>query len=106
MMVGGDPSCRLEIVSRVGCKWCERLKAWLGGQPAGLVEWHESAVLDPEAPGYAQSRDALLDRAGREQYTFPFVFDVTTGRLVGGHDATIALVEAAKVLDAMDEGGF
>lgn len=101
------PLLRLEIVSRVGCKWCERLKAWLGREEvAGLVEWRESAVLDPEAHGYAEARDALLDRAGREQSTFPFVFDEATGRLVGGHDATIALVEATRVMESIDEGGF
>lgn len=105
-MAAPAPPLRLEVVSRAGCLWCDRLKAFLSQQDGGLVEWTESAVLDPSAPGYGPLRDAVLDRARRAQSTFPFVFDAATGRLVGGHDATVALVEASRVLAAVDEGGF
>jgi hypothetical protein len=111
-MSASAAAIQLEVVSRVGCKWCDRLKAWLRRHQAGAanesvpVVWHESAVLDPQAAGYAEQRDALLERAAHAQSTFPFVFNTTTGRLVGGHDATLATIEAAKVLAAMDEGGF
>jgi hypothetical protein len=83
---------RLEIVSRVGCVWCERLKARLQRLEGGMVEWFESACLDPAAEDYAAQRDALLARAGGRQATYPFVFDAATGALVGGHDATLELV--------------
>jgi len=96
---------RLEVVSRVGCVWCERLKARLAALPADDVEWFESACLDPASPDYAAQRDALLARAssgGAEQRTFPFVFDAASGRLIGGHDATVELIALRSVEESCD----
>lgn len=107
----GAPALHLEVVSRVGCRWCDRLKAYLSAQDPRLVQWSQSAVLDPAAQDYPAMRARLLDRAaGAEsrsfaQSTFPFVFDARTGKLVGGHDATVALVEATKTVAHLDEDG-
>lgn len=94
------PTLRLEIVSRVGCVWCERLKARL--KRCEGVEWFESACLDPASDDYAAQREALLARAGGRQATYPFVFDAASGALIGGHDATLELV----ALQASPEADF
>lgn len=86
------PLLRLEVVSKVGCVWCVRLKEWLGA--AGDVEWFESACLDPEhGELYASQRQTLLARGGGNHTTFPFVFDADSGGLVGGYEATREYVE-------------
>lgn len=84
----GPAIVRLEVVSRVGCVWCDRLKDRLATL-RGEVTWFESACLDPAADGYAARRDELLARALGRQRTFPFVFDADSGTLIGGYEATM-----------------
>jgi glutaredoxin len=85
------PVVRLEIVSKVGCVWCERLKARLRDMPD--VEWFESAELDPACEErYAAQRATLLARSQNRHSTFPFVFDADSGELVGGHDAALEYI--------------
>jgi glutaredoxin len=86
------PLLRLEVVSKVGCVWCDRLKAELANMTD--VEWFESACLDPATQDvYNAQREALLARCEQKQTTFPFVFDADSGALIGGHDATLDYIE-------------
>jgi len=85
------PIVRLEIVSKVGCVWCERLKEKL--KEMRDVEWFESALLDPTCEEqYAAQRATLLTRTGHRHGTFPFVFDADSGALIGGNDSTLEYI--------------
>jgi len=104
MTSAASPIVRLEIVSKIGCTWCDRLKARL--QEMGDVEWFESARLDPMCEEqYAAQRATLLARTGHQHSTFPFVFDADSGALVGGHDATLEYIAMHRLvrLGAEDE---
>jgi glutaredoxin len=96
------PLVRLEVVSRVGCVWCDRLEGKL--RAAGPeVQWTESARLDPTQHDYAAKRDALLARAGGSHKTFPFVFDADSGAFVGGHDAALEYIALRKACAFSEE---
>lgn len=87
----------IEIFSKDGCKWCDRLKEHLHSQSITFAE----VKMDPSLESYSDERDALIARAGGEHRTFPFVF--VNGDFVGGHDAMMAFLEKRSASVVFDE---
>ena len=98
-----SPSFRLHIVSKVGCIWCERLKEELAEAGEGVAVVEQEQVLDPKLDDYVARRDEVLERAGWKQNTFPFVFDASTGALIGGYTETMQAVRLSLDMDADEE---
>jgi glutaredoxin len=95
---------RLEIISRVGCRYCEKLKVYLVTEHPDVA--FDETVLDPtHEEEYARKRDELLQRVAPSSHrTFPFVFDTETGAFLGGCDDVCALLDASKMdLEEGDE---
>jgi glutaredoxin len=93
---------RLEIFSKVGCVYCEKLKRHLAEKHPDVG--FDEVVLDPRREEeYAVSRDALLARVAPSAHrTFPFVFDTDTGAFLGGCDDVCGLLDAS-TMDLEDE---
>jgi len=93
----------LEIFSRPGCVYCERLKEHLRSRHPDVG--YDETVLDPSsAEEYAVRRDQLLARVAPSPHrTFPFVFDRETGLFLGGCNEVCGLLDAAE-MDLEEEG--
>jgi glutaredoxin len=78
---------RFEIVSKEGCKYCDKLRDFFDER--GIA--YEETKLRPSDDSYGEQRDEVVARAGGDHRTFPFVF--AKNSFVGGYDDTVAFVE-------------
>lgn len=66
------------IVSRAGCMWCTKIKAFLGSR--GIK--YDEIMLHPSAAAFTSQRDYWFSRTGHR--SFPIV--LVDGDCIGGHD--------------------
>jgi hypothetical protein len=97
---------RFDVVSKVGCVWCDRLKDSLEEMGELKVVVDSYTTLDPASTTYPEQREAVLARAGHRQVTFPFVFDAATGSLIGGYEATMRYIRLAVEMDDEEDVEF